>query len=117
MGKRPYYVVTYERDCEGYYTEVCYIGSNWKAAVDRYRAAYDKIKEMDFTRHGLTDEQIYTEFRNPTEKLFPGQNIRSYINDDNMCWDSVCLLCMKANEFSQQGWEDYYKACFPNSKY
>lgn len=117
MGKRPYYIIIFDRDCEGYYTDVCYIGTNWKAALDRYRTIIDCIKEVDFLNEGVDPDHIYSRVNLPERQLNPGEQIQSYLNDDNVCWDTITLKCMNTNKFTNNNWETKYKALFPNSKY
>ena len=117
MGKRPYYILEFCRDCDGYYSETIYIGTNWKAALDRYRAAFAYIKKIDFYDHGIHDDDINGELRMPDHQLVPGQSVCSYLNDDNECWDSLYLKCRETNKFHNTEWERYYKELYPNSKY
>ena len=115
--KRPYYIIYFERDCEGYYTDICYIGTNWKAALDRYKTAIECVREVDFLNEGIVPDGIIEHINMPERPLSPGERIQSYLNDDNTCWDTITLACMNTNKFAIPYWEGKYKALFPNSKY
>ena len=117
MGKRPYYIIQYDRDCDGYYSDIVYLGTNYKAALDRYVATIDNIKREDFLESGIHEEDIRMNVNLPNEPLAPGQQVSSWMNDDNECWDTIILKCMNAHQFSRERWETDYKNRFPNSKY
>jgi hypothetical protein len=47
----------------------------------------------------------------------PGQEIGSYINDQNEMWDSIHLVCMNTGMFANPRKEEEYKNTHPNAKY
>lgn len=122
MGKRPYYILFYTTEYDGYNTEIVYIGSNFKAAKERYRALYDYIYDRDFIQQGVEPDRIDATFRQaPDDKMTPGQHISSWLNDQNETYDSVHLMCLNTGIFSGRGemthLEELYQMNHPNAKY
>lgn len=117
MGKRPYYILEFSRDCEGYFSETIYIGTNWKAALDRYVTAFQYIRKMDFLDEGVNEDDIEERLNMPEHQLAPGESVCSYMNDQNECYDSLYLRCLYTNQFHAPAWEGFYKERYPNSKY
>lgn len=117
MGKRPYYILLTHIDYDGYDTRVDYIGTNWKAAYNRYRALIDIVKQEQFFDNDLIEADIEGNYNLDPAPLEPGHARWSYMNDQNDVYISIQLLCMNTNEFAIQGYERRYKERYPNSKY
>ena len=119
MGKRPYYVINYIRDYDGYETYLEYIGSNYKAALNRYIKLFEYLKKRDFIDEGVAEENISAELRLPTEDrpLEPGQTLWSYLNDNDSFYESISISCRYTNSYSTPFFEEKYKTEFPDSKY
>jgi len=116
-GKRPYYVITYTRDCDGYDSYLTYIGTNWKAAYQRYLSLIEYIKQREFIDYGANEDELNIDIRRTDTPLRVGNDIYSYINNDDNCWISICLKCVNTHKFLDSGYEARYKNQFPNSKY
>lgn len=117
MGKRPYYVIYYTTEYDGYNTVIKYVGNNFQAAKARYRALYDYVYQHLFLDEGVHEDDICTEFRPVPENMQPGQQIGSYINDQNEMWDSVNIVCLNSGSFVSPREEEEYKNNYPNAKY
>lgn len=119
MGNRPYYIITYIRDYDGYETNLEYVGSNYKAAINRYIKLFQYLKQRDFLDEGVAEENIYSDLKLPTEDhpLEPGRQLWSYLNDNDSFYESVCIACRYTNSFLTPYFEDKYKNEFPDSKY
>ncbi len=119
MGKRPYYVILFTKEYDGYETYLVYAGTNWKAACDRYKSYYQFIRNRDFINEGIEEARIEDGFRtpDPNTPLRPWQNIYSYINDNDCYYVNIQLWCIETNKFMQDTAETNYKNMFPNSKY
>lgn len=119
MGKRPYYIIHYIRDYDGYETFLEYVGSNYKAALNRYIKLFEYLKKRDFIDEGVAEENISAELRLPTEDhpLRPGGNLWSYLNDNDSFYESICISCCYTNSYSNSFFEEKYKTEFPDSKY
>ena len=117
MGKRPYYVLYYTTEYDGYNTTIEYIGYNFKAAKARYKALWDYVYQHGFIDEGIEADRIEGEFRPAPDEMHPGQEIGSYINDQNEMWDSIHLVCMNTGAFTNPQKEEEYKRSHPNAKY
>lgn len=117
MGKRPYYLIYWTRDCDGYEFFPEYIGTNYKAALERYVQLFEYIRQNEFIDEGVNPDHIRGEVNLPRNPLLPGQEQASWINDDDTCWISVHLRCVTTGEFMSGVFERRYKEQFPNAKY
>ena len=78
MGKRPYYIISYTRDYEGYETVIEYIGTNYKAALNRYIKLIEYIKQRDFLDEHVEEDRIEQRVQLPEGELTPGHSVYSY---------------------------------------
>ena len=121
MGKRPYYILFYTTEYDGYNTEVVYVGYNQKAAKERYKALYDYIYERDFIQQGVEPDRIEGDFRPAPDDMTPGQHVVSWLNDQNEIYDSIHILCLNTGTFSGRGemahLEELYQMNHPNAKF
>ena len=118
MGKRPYYIINSFVDYDGYDSRVEYIGTNWKAARNRFFTVVELLKQEQFFDHGLTENDIQCSFRNNTDvPLQPHHSQWAYMDDQNEVYISVQLVCVNTNAFGNEAWERKYKNRYPNSKY
>lgn len=119
MGKRPYYIITYIKDYDGYETYLEYVGSNYKAAVNRYIKLYEYLKQRDFIEQGVAEENICGDLRLPTkdDPLEVGRTFWSYLNDNDSFYESISISCRNTDSFFTTSFEENYKREFPNSKH
>ena len=95
MGKRPYYIINSFVDYDGYDSRVEYIGTNWKAARNRFFTVVELLKQEQFFDHGLTENDIqlvFTDtpgFHKPKTKL--GEKMIKSVDDAISGVDS-CLF-------------------------
>ena len=116
-GKRPYYVITYIREYDGYDSWVEYIGTNWKAAYNRYLKLVKYVEERELLNEGVDPDEVNRHIQEITEPLAPGRMISAYVNDNNCYYMTIKLECLTTNSFIDRGFEQKYKEEFPNSKY
>lgn len=117
MGKRPYYWIYWCRDCEGYEFFPEYIGTNYKAALNRYNKLLEYIRQREFIDEGVDPARINMDIHTPNSPLNVGQQVTSWINDDDVCWISVHLQCVNTNKFVTGMFDEAYRAEFPDAKY
>ena len=117
MGKRPYYIISYTRDYEGYETVIEYIGTNYKAALNRYIKLIEYIKQRDFLEEHVEEDRIEQRVNIPDSELIPGQSVYSYINDNDCFYISVEMRCMNTDTFTTAIFENQYKQEYPNAKH
>lgn len=116
MGRK-YYVISVQREYDGYETTIEYIGTNFKAACERYQKLFQYIKQRDFLDEGIAEDRIEANFRMPQAEMRPGDNNWSNLNDNDCYYISVVMHCITTNHFQSQFWEDRYKQETPNAKY
>jgi len=118
-GTRPYYIISYIRDYDGYDVSIEYIGTNYKAALDRYAKIFQYIKQRDFLEEDVEEENIEQRLHLPDgkEDLAPGHCVASYINDGNEFYGTIKLECVLSKQFLTRRFEEEYRAECPNSKY
>jgi len=117
MGKRPYYIISYTRDYEGYETVIEYIGTNYKAALNRYIKLIEYIKQRDFLEEHVEEDRIEQRVQLPEGELTPGHSVYSYMNDNDCFYISVEMRCMNTDTFSTARFENQYKQEYPNAKH
>lgn len=121
MGKRPYYVLYYTTEYDGYNSTVVYVGYDFKAAKARYKALYDFIYDTDFIQNGIEADRIEGDFRPAPEDLRPGQRVSSWLNDQCETYDSINLVCLNTGAFmgnqNMQHLEELYQMNHPNAKF
>ena len=119
MGKRPYYIIVFSKEYDGYENYIVYTGTNWKAACDRYKAFYQYVRQRDFINEGIEEGRIEDGFRpaDPNNPIRPWQNLCSYINDNDCYYVTIQLWCVETDVFSNAQAEEKYKEMFPNSKH
>ena len=117
MGNRPYYIISYTRDYDGYETFIEYVGTNYKAALDRYVALVNYIKQRDFLDCGIEEDRIDMRVDIPQTPLQPGHRTYAYINDNDCGYMTGELRFVNTNRFLTSTFEEKYKATHPNSKY
>ena len=116
-GTRPFYIVSYTREYDGYESIIEYIGTNYKAALNRYIKLIEYIKQRDFLDENIAEDRIEQTVRLPEQQLLPGQSVYSYMNDNDCCYMSFELSCMNTGSFRTQSFEEKYKRDCPNAKY
>ena len=116
-GKRPYYIISFIRECDGFDSYIIYLGVNWKAAYSRYLSAIDYIKEREFLDYGANEDELNIDIQRAQAPLEIGRYIRAYLNNDDNCWVTVELRCVNTHHFLDQYFENKYKNQFPDSKY
>ena len=117
MGKRPYYIIKHTKDYDGYECYVDYIGTNYKAALHRYKKLIDYIKQRWFIDDGVDENNIEQRIDIPQHQLLPGQATYSYLNDSDCFYISIEMSCMETNKFAIADFEQLYKRDYPDSKY
>lgn len=117
MGKRPYYVISYTREYDGYETVVEYIGTNYKAALNRYIKLIEYIKQRDFLDEHVEEERIEQRVNLPERQLEPGQSVYSYLNDNDCYYMSIEMRCLNTDTFHTIAFENKYKIEYPNAKH
>ena len=137
MGKRPYYVISHIVECEGYSSYIDYVGTNLKAAINRFKFICEDIKKQYFLDENIAEDNINANFMpaNDWDQYLSviGNRVRYDINDDNECWIGVWRDCCDTNRFlgvmggydyrhprlntDNNTREDRYKHLYPNSKY
>lgn len=118
MGKRPYYILYYTSEYDGYSVNIEYIGHNYKAAKARYKALWDYVYQHYFLDEGIEPNRIEGEFvPAPEKEMRLNQNVGSYINDQCDMWSSIHLVCMNTGAFVNSHKEAEYKRNHPNAKY
>jgi hypothetical protein len=143
MGKRPYYLITHNIDCDGYNTYIDYLGVNGQAAVERFRHLVEEIKTRYFINEGIDEDHIFYGGERGVEGYLnfsladinePGKAYTVYLNDDNCCWINVKIMVIETGEFfrypSSARWdngrtvwsdnverEEQYRREHPNAKY
>ena len=94
------------------------MGTNYKAALDRYYKLIDYIRERDFLNEGVGEDAIEMRVAEiPVRPLGVGESIYSYLNDSDYFYESIELTCVKTNSFNISIFENRYKQEYPNSKY
>ena len=117
MGKRPYYIINTCVDYDGYNTMIDYVGTNWRAAYNRYLALVDIIKQREFLDENVPEDSIEVRVHRADKPLTPNQSVWSYLNDQNDCYISIQLVCVNTNEFTNPITERAFKMRYPDSKY
>ena len=117
MGTRPYYVIMWHRDYDGHEHIIEYVGTNYKAAKERFRYLFEFIYQRDFLDEGIAAERVERHFNECPATLLPGQSVYAYMNDNDCYYIDLELKCMNTGKFHNQHMEDRYKQDFPNSKY
>ena len=114
-GKRPYYIISVEYEGDGYESWIAYIGTNYKAALNRYIWYFNYIKNTDYHNdigHGLEEN-----LRIPDKQLEPGQSVWGSLYDGDVYSTSFHLECRSTNTFNKSNLEDIYKRDYPKAKY
>lgn len=114
---RKYYVIRLEREYEGYETNIMYIGTNAKAAIDRYTKLFQYVKQRDYLDEGVAPDRIEENFRMPSPEMNPGEQCYSGLNDGDCYYETLVFSCHTTNHFSIPAFEDRYKRETPNAKY
>ena len=117
MGKRPYYIISYTRDYDGYETVIEYIGTNYKAALNRYIKLIEYIKQRDFLDEHVGEDRIEQRVQLPEGGLPPGRSVYSYMNDNDCYYISIEMRCMNTDTFSTPAFETKYQQEHPNAKH
>ena len=117
MQKRPYYVITYTREGDGYEATVMYVGCNYKAACDRYKFLYEDVKRREYIDEGVNEDNIDGHYSAPQDHLDVGNAIWSSLSDNDCYWVSIELRAIYLNEFINNTREVCYKNYNPKAKY
>lgn len=117
MGKRPYYVIMWNRDYEGHESIIEYVGTNYAAAKARYRWLYDFLRQREFVDEGVAEDRIEGHFNELPAIMNVGQSVCSSLYDNDCYYIDIEIKCLNANTWSNGSMEDRYKLDFPNSKY
>ena len=112
-GKRPYYIISVQAEGDGYESWIAYIGTNYKAALNRYRWYFNRIKNTDF--HNV--DGLEEHFQIPDKPLEPGQSAWGSLYDGYEYYTAVHLECRSTNTFYKSNLEDEYKEAYPKAKY
>lgn len=115
MAKRPYYIVSYSVECDGYDYYIAYIGTNYKAACNRYNWLCDYLKRIYFTDEGFEDRLLNLSVVAPPDSLLVSRQHWSYMNDDRDCYISIGIQCANTDGFCIPSQEVAYKRDYPNS--
>lgn len=115
MGKRPYYVITQTNEGDGYNADTIYIGTNFKAAVARFRYIFEKIRDNDF---GDVDrDRLEASFPDIPNEFPNGRSIWASINDNDCYYTSLELSMLNTDTFKNRNLEDMYKRDNPEAKH
>ena len=143
MCKRPYYLITHLIDCDGYTYHTDYLGTNAKAAIERFKFLAAEIRQKYFLNEGLDEEHVFygngqrwEDAMELNESMIdtPGKAYTFYMNDDNCCWINIKISVIETGKFfgypSENRWdngrtvwtdnrnrEEQYKEAHPNAKY
>ena len=117
MGKRPYYIISYTRDYDGYETIIEYIGTNYKAALNRYIKLIEYIKQRDFLEENVQEDRIEQRTNIPETQLQPGQRVYSYMNDNDCFYITIEMFCINTDKFQTARFENQYEQEYPNAKH
>lgn len=115
-GKRLRYVISYSKEYDGYEHTVYYIGSNEKAAIERYRYVIEYLKRVRFFNEGVNEDEIQTTINMPTRPLQNNETIYSSISDDNE-WITIVLQAIVMNTFIEDEEEQRYLDEHPEAKF
>jgi hypothetical protein len=92
MGKRPFYIITTEIDCEGYDVKLDYLTNDYNKLKRAYEAIYTKRRHDYFVAEGIDEDYIYGNFvplPNSPKEFMKAGGINCYLNDDNCCWITI----------------------------
>ena len=115
MAKRPYYIISYSIDCDGYDYYIAYIGTNYRAACNRYNWLCDYLKKIYFADEGFNDEQLNLSVSAPPDSLEVTRQHWSYMNDDRDCYIGIGIQCVNTDKFFIPAQEAEYIIDYPNS--
>ena len=117
MGKRPYYIIKYVTDYDGYDDRLMYLGTNYKAACNRYLRLVHYLKKRHFLDEGVAEHNISLSIGEPPAAMVPGNSVYTYMNDNDSYYLTVSMRCIDTNRFMDQSYEDMFRQDFPDSKY
>lgn len=124
MGTRPYYIIYHTVDYDGYEVYIDYVGSNFKAAADRYNSLFQSMRQRNFLDDGVEEDNINGSYTDPIEiKDRPGTCAYSYLNDNDTYYLNITMMCTLTGKFTpapngaENIYETDYRNRYPNSKY
>ena len=117
MGKRPYYIINIIRDYDGYDSILEYIGTNYKAALNRYARLIEYIKQEEFFDQGVREGDMEIRIGMPENPLQPGEAVFSTVYDNDCCYYTIELFCRNTDVFNNQLHEEKYKREYPDAKH
>ena len=117
MSKRPYYIIYYTTEYDGYRAQIKYIGTNFKAARDRYYFLREYIIQHYFLDEGVQEDRIEKYYADVPDNMHIGETICSSMNDGDMMYDTLSLACVDTLHFFNNDEERKYKIAYPNSKF
>lgn len=115
MGKRPFYVITQMNEGDGYSADTVYIGTNYKAAIARFKFLFESIRDNDYG--DIDPDRREATFPEIPNELPVGRCLWAGVNDQDCYYTSLELACINTETFRNPGLETAYKTHNPDAKH